>query len=91
MSARKVRTTVALSADLLEAVDAVVREGKMDSRNEFLETALRNELSARRRAAIDAAFSHMANDSAYQQEAVEISGEFESADREALRLAEGGS
>lgn len=78
MAARKVRTTVALSADLLEAVDAAVREGKVDSRNEFLETALRHELSAYRRAAIDAAFSQMAVDRAYRREAVEIAEELES-------------
>jgi metal-responsive CopG/Arc/MetJ family transcriptional regulator len=91
MTARKVRTTVALSVDLLEAVDAAVQEGKVDSRNEFLETALRNELSARRRAFIDAAFTSMSSDSAYQREAVEIAEEFESADWETLRSAEGGS
>lgn len=89
MPTRKVRTTVALSVDLLEAVDAVVREGRVDSRNEFLETALRNELSTRRRAAIDAAFTQMATDRDYGREALEIAEEFESADWEALR--EGGS
>jgi metal-responsive CopG/Arc/MetJ family transcriptional regulator len=91
MSARKVRTTVALSADLLEAMDSVIREGKVDSRNEFLERALRNELSARRRAEIDAAFTHMAQDLSYRQEAVEIDEEFESADWEAFRSAEDAS
>lgn len=91
MAARRVRTTVALSADLLEAVDAAIREGKVDSRTEFLETALRKELSARRRAAIDSAFAQMAIDSAYRQEAVDIAEEFAPADWEALRSAEGGS
>lgn len=89
MPARKVRTTVALSLDLLEAVDAAVREGNVESRNEFLELALRHELAARRRAAIDAAFTQMATDRDYRREAVDIAGEFESADWEALR--EGGS
>lgn len=88
MRARKVRTTMAISADLLEAIDAVVREGKVDNRNEFLETALRNELSALRRAAIDTAFAQMANDRAYQREAACIAEELESAGWEALRLAE---
>jgi metal-responsive CopG/Arc/MetJ family transcriptional regulator len=44
----RVRTTVALSADLLEAVDTAVQEGKADSRNEFLEVALRHELALAR-------------------------------------------
>jgi metal-responsive CopG/Arc/MetJ family transcriptional regulator len=35
---------VALSADLLEAVDAVVQEGVADSRNDFLERAIRKQL-----------------------------------------------
>jgi metal-responsive CopG/Arc/MetJ family transcriptional regulator len=47
--ARKVRTTVALSEDLLEAMDAIVRLGGAESRNDFLETALRNQLAAARR------------------------------------------
>jgi metal-responsive CopG/Arc/MetJ family transcriptional regulator len=91
MAARKVRTTVALSEDLLEAMDSAVREGKVDSRNEFLETALRHELAAHRRAELDAAFTHMADDPIYLREAVEIAEEFGSADWEALRLAEGDS
>lgn len=89
MSARKVRTTVALSVELLEAVDAIIREGKAYSRNDFLEAALRNELAARRRAAIDAAFAQMASDRDYRREAVAIAQEFESSDWEALR--EGGA
>lgn len=91
MAARKVRTTVALSADLIEAMDFAIRDGKVDSRNEFLETALRHELAARRRAEIDAAFAQMADDQIYQQEAMEIAGEFESVDWEALRLGEADS
>jgi metal-responsive CopG/Arc/MetJ family transcriptional regulator len=47
--AKKVRTTVALSEDLLEAMDAIVRLGGAESRNDFLETALRNQLAAARR------------------------------------------
>ncbi len=91
MPAKRVRTTVAISADLLEAVDEAVREGKMDSRNEFLETALRKELSALHRAAIDAAFVEMAHDRAYQRESAEIDEEFALAGWEALRSAEGDS
>jgi metal-responsive CopG/Arc/MetJ family transcriptional regulator len=94
MSDRRVRTTVAVAADLLEAVDAVVQKGKADSRNEFLEIALRNELAARRRAEIDAEFAQMAVDQDYQREALKIakeSKEFEAADWEALSLAEGAS
>ncbi len=69
---KRLRTTVALSADLLQAVDSLVQEGEVDCRNGFLEEAVRNQLAAWRRAAIDAEFSEMASDSAYQTEAVRV-------------------
>jgi len=80
MQARKVRTTVALSADLLEEVDAVVQEGQADSRNDFLEKALRIQLATLHRAAIDAEFAKMAGDRAYRKDAVQIAEEFAVAD-----------
>jgi Arc/MetJ-type ribon-helix-helix transcriptional regulator len=54
MPARKVRTTVDLSPDLLEAMDAVVQEGAAESRNDFLERAIRKQLADSSRAALDA-------------------------------------
>jgi metal-responsive CopG/Arc/MetJ family transcriptional regulator len=86
MAARKVRTTVALSADLLDAMDAVVQQGAADSRNDFLERAIRRQLADARRAAIDAEFAQMAGDRIYREEAV--AEEFAVADWEALRTAE---
>ena len=83
----RIRTTVAIAEDVLAAVDDAIQEGLARSRNEFLETALKNQLAASRRAAIDAAFARMAEDADYQQEALEIAAEFESADRESLELA----
>ena len=88
MPARKVRTTVALSADLLEAVDAFVQEGVAESRNDFLERAIRKQLKDSRRAAIDAEFAGMAEDRTYREEAVEVAEEFAAAAWEALRIAE---
>ena len=88
MPARKVRTTVALSADLLEAMDTVVQEGAAESRNDFLERAIRKQLAATHRAAIDAEFAMMANDRAYQEEATQIAEEFAEADWEALQAGE---
>jgi metal-responsive CopG/Arc/MetJ family transcriptional regulator len=91
MPARRLRTTVALSAELLEEMDARVQRGEADSRNDFLERALRNQLAASRRAAIDAEFAGMASDPAYQREAVQIAEEFAEADWEALdRNSRGG-
>jgi metal-responsive CopG/Arc/MetJ family transcriptional regulator len=89
MSTRTVRTTLALPADLLEAVDRAVQAGKARSRNELIATALQHELAALQRAAIDAAFAEMAQDPAYQKEAQGIATEFATADWEAWHLVEG--
>ncbi len=86
MPAATVRTTVAIATDILEAIDGAVREGLARSRNEFLNLALKNQLAASRRAAVDAAFAGMADDPEYQQEALQIAAEFETADHEALKL-----
>ncbi len=85
-AAATVRTTVAIAADVLEAIDGAIREGLARSRNEFLNLALKNQLAASRRAAVDAAFAGMADDPDYQHEALQIAAEFENADHESLRL-----
>jgi metal-responsive CopG/Arc/MetJ family transcriptional regulator len=84
-----VRTTVALPAELLAAVDQAVQAGHARSRNELIAMALRRELAAQQRAAIDAAFAAMAADPLYQTEARALADTFAQADWEALRLAEG--
>ena len=88
MSANSVRTTVSLPADLLQAADEAVRDGKARSRSELLAEALRHELAAQRRAAIDADLAAMAYDAEYQAEARKIAQEFAQADWEAWKLAE---
>jgi metal-responsive CopG/Arc/MetJ family transcriptional regulator len=88
MSQRMIRTTVALPAELLEAVDQAIRSGKARSRNDLLATALRNELEVQERAAIDADFALMADDLAYQAEVEMINREFADADWEALQVGE---
>jgi hypothetical protein len=50
--------------------------------------ALRRELAALERAAIDAAFAEMAHDQDYQEEARRLTAEFESSDWEAFQLGE---
>ncbi len=88
MASGVVRTTIALPADLLAAADVIVREGKARNRNELLSIALRHELVARERAAIDAEFAEMANDLDYLAEAEAIQAEFATSDWEAFRAAE---
>ena len=90
MPSRLRRTTVALPADLLDAADRAVRRGSAKSRAELLARALRRELAAEHRAAVDGAFDAMAHDPDYQAEAVRIAEEFRFADWEALRLGEWG-
>jgi metal-responsive CopG/Arc/MetJ family transcriptional regulator len=90
MALRTVRTTFTVPADLLEAMDRAVREGNARSRNELITMALRRELAAQERAAIDAAFAAMADDPVYHAEAREVATAFAAADWEAIRLAEEG-
>ncbi len=87
MPATKVRTTVAIAESQLRAVDAAVQQGSAASRNDFVALALRNQLAAWRRQAIDASFAEMASDPVYQCEALEIADEFGSADWESFRIA----
>jgi metal-responsive CopG/Arc/MetJ family transcriptional regulator len=84
-----VRTTFALPADLLAAVDQTVQAGYARSRNELVARALQRELATRQRAAIDAAFAAMAEDLTYQTEAQALSDAFVQTDCETLCLAEG--
>lgn len=87
MANQTVRTTLTLPADLLAAADHAISEGRARSRNELIAQALRHELAAQERAAIDAAFMGMADDAAYHAEAMAIEAEFAQASAEALRLA----
>ena len=89
MATQTVRTTFALPADLLAAVDQAVQAGQARSRNAWVARALQRELAAQQRAAIDAAFAAMADDPAYHTEAHALTDVFAQADWEALRLAEG--
>lgn len=86
--AKMVRTTLALPEDVLAAVDRAVREGKARSRVAWITEALRRELAAEERTAIDAAFAAMATDTAYRQEAEMIEAEFAGASWEAWREGE---
>ena len=79
-------TTVELPSDLLLAVDTVIREGRARSREEFVQSAIRRELTELHRSAVDAEFRYMAEDAEYQQEARHILAEFAGADWESLHL-----
>jgi Arc/MetJ-type ribon-helix-helix transcriptional regulator len=78
------RTTVALPTDLLEAADEAIARGAARSRNDLIARALLHELEAFQRRLIDEAFSWMADDPVYRDEALEIADEFATSDWEAL-------
>jgi Arc/MetJ-type ribon-helix-helix transcriptional regulator len=88
MATRTVHTTISLPVDLMEAADKAVRSGIARSRNDLLIAALRRELAAQDRAAIDDSFSRMAHDEEYLAEARAISDEFAEADCDAECVAE---
>lgn len=88
MASVTIRTTITFPANLMEAADEAVRSGKARSRNELVVAALRHELEAQERAAIDAAIAHMAHDQEYLAEAEAIAEEFAQADWEAFCTAE---
>jgi hypothetical protein len=88
LQARTVRTTVTLPAELRDAVDRAVSQGKARSRNALPIAALRRELAAQEREEIDAAFASLAADAAFQAESVALAEEGTVAGWEALRLAE---
>jgi metal-responsive CopG/Arc/MetJ family transcriptional regulator len=85
MSATKlVRTTLALSADLLGAIDEIAKQGRVKSRNEFIDRAIRRELEWQKRQEIDAALAEMAQDPEYQATVRQMEAEFATASWEAL-------
>lgn len=88
MPSRTVRTTITLPAELLQAADKAVREGKARSRNELVAAALRNELAALERDTVYADFAEMAEDQEYQEEAKALAEEFAIASWEAFQIGE---
>ena len=88
MAGKLVKTTAALSVELINTADRAVLDGKAKSRNELLARALRHELAALERSAIDADFAGMANDPDYQAEARQIAEEFVTSNRESLYTVE---
>lgn len=87
----KTRTTISLPTDLLAGVDDAVSSGLAASRSAFLATAVQRELDRIRQEALDREFESMAVDPVYRNEAQKIATEYQLADWEALRVAEGDS
>ena len=85
MLAHTVRTRLTLPVELLEAADRAVRTGYARSRNELVARALRRELAALERAAIDAAFATLGDDPDHVDEVRTLEREFAAADWQAFR------
>jgi metal-responsive CopG/Arc/MetJ family transcriptional regulator len=79
-----VRTTLAISAELLNSIDEIASLGKVKSRNEFVDRAIRHELERQKRQEIDAALAEMAQDPEYQATVKQMDAEFATASWEAL-------
>lgn len=88
MTSPTVRSTVALPRELWEAVDQAVAEGAAKSRNELLALAIRRLLAERQRAAIDAGFTGMGEDAAYNAEVAILEAGFDRSSWEMLLRAE---
>ena len=88
MKPNKVRTTISLPAELLAQADRIIKEGKIDSRNNLFAQALEKEIAAIERAEIDSALAEMAQDSEYQKEVMQMEAEFASASWEAWQTEE---
>ncbi|MGB7712325.1 MAG: ribbon-helix-helix domain-containing protein [Microcoleus sp.] len=88
MSNPTIEAKIRLPANLLEATDQAVNQGKAKSRDEFIMRAIRRELAALKRAEIDAALAEMARDPEYQAEVLQMEAEFATASWEAFKLAE---
>ena len=84
-----VRTTLTLPVQLLEAANRAVRTGHARSRNELVARALRHELAALERAAIDTVFATLGDDPDHVDEVRILEREFAAADWEAFRRVEG--
>jgi metal-responsive CopG/Arc/MetJ family transcriptional regulator len=88
-----VRTTVALPADLLARVDALVVKREAASRTALIIDALSAELARRREEQIDRTFYELASDPDLAAEEQELHAAFAGADREswsALNETDGG-
>jgi Arc/MetJ-type ribon-helix-helix transcriptional regulator len=83
-SSNLVRTTLALPADLLSSIDEIAKQGRVKSRNEFVDRAIRRELAWQKRQEIDAALTEMAQDPEYQATVRQMEAEFATASWEAL-------
>ncbi|MGD1917818.1 MAG: CopG family transcriptional regulator [Pleurocapsa sp.] len=88
MKQNKIRTTITLSAELLARADRIIREGKINSRNNLFAQALEKEIAAIERAEIDSALIEMPQDPEYQQEVMQLETEFASASWEAWQTEE---
>ncbi len=92
--ARSIRaTTIRLPERLYQEAKHFVEAAKANessslSVNDFFVTAIQAYVKLQERREVDAAFALMADDPAYQAEAIALSEEFAASDWEALRLSE---
>lgn len=85
----RTRLTVDLPKGLVEQADALIARGVTRSRNRLITQAVEAYLKQLEEAWIEAQFAEMERDERYRDHTLQIAGEFERSDWEAVRLAEG--
>lgn len=83
-----VRTTLSLSADLIDRSQKWVDSGIIANRNALFVAAIERFLAELEREEIDRQFAAMADDEAYQQMNESLANEFAISDWEALTMTE---
>ncbi len=87
-TSEKVRTTVRLPRPLYDEARRIIERDETETINDFFVAAICTYVKLLRRKQIDAAFSRMAEDVHYQEEAKLIDEEFAQSDWDAFELGE---
>lgn len=86
-----IRTTLSLPFDLRERIKRAIARGAAPSQNKLIVQAVESYLTQQEQAWIDAQFSEMAQDTAYQDLQRQVASEFSVSDWEALHSGKGES
>jgi metal-responsive CopG/Arc/MetJ family transcriptional regulator len=84
MRGKTKKATFNLSADVLIALDDVVAQGEIPSKNALVEQALRKELNELRRQARQKSWQEGAKDTLLLKDVKDVEADFETADAESV-------
>jgi metal-responsive CopG/Arc/MetJ family transcriptional regulator len=89
MRGKTKKATFNLHTDVLAALDEIVAQGTMPSKNALVEQALRKELNELRRQARQKSWQEGAKDTLLLKDVKDVEADFETADAETARLGRG--